>query len=320
MEYSRKKSCKQCRVAKTRCSLDSPKCSRCGKKRLICQYEHQSRRLGRSVPVQVSMFHSWLVETNTVTQNDQAEPEQEILTVPITSKQSSLEFRTSLGTLPDGINELGPVDWSSDSQPASITEDVSVNWGAVSGNDLETLQLDTEKDNICSFTPPSSGPTQGIGNEGVVPNQIIPLIAENGAGIMPVSAFTIMQNTEPYSESWQGLGNVTMLPNILNRKEPGKMWELTAMNYIWATIESYPVHFKQNRLPPFIHNSCLLNGTVSSERGFADLPEPLANCKGILPLYSQKTAGSRFLVLKTTFQEITRLNEEVRQEQEYTKR
>lgn len=103
-----------------------------------------------------------------------------------------------------------------------------------------------------------------------------------------------------------------MLPKILTRKQPSKMWELIAMNHIWATMESYPLDFAQSRLPPFIHHSCLLSSVSSSVKNFGNLPEPLVNCGGILPLHYQQSAGSRYLALLTTSQEVNRLNDEVR--------
>jgi hypothetical protein len=63
MEYSRKRSCNQCRQAKTRCSLDPSVCSRCQKRKLDCQYEQQPRNRNNTPAVEGGVFHSWLPGT-----------------------------------------------------------------------------------------------------------------------------------------------------------------------------------------------------------------------------------------------------------------
>jgi hypothetical protein len=65
MEYQRKKSCKQCRLSKTRCNLAKPHCQRCGRRNLPCKYEHQatSQASASSSNNDGALFHSWVAGT-----------------------------------------------------------------------------------------------------------------------------------------------------------------------------------------------------------------------------------------------------------------
>jgi hypothetical protein len=80
---------------------------------------------------------------------------------------------------------------------------------------------------------------------------------------------------------------------------------------MWATIESYAVGLDKNVLPPFIHRSIATKELGGREIDFVNLPEPLANCKQIVPMYFQKTPASRSLVAKTMILEVQRLHNEV---------
>lgn len=68
-EQSRKKTCKQCRVAKTRCDLRVPTCGRCEKKRFGCGYEKPTWDVNSANSSSDGLYRTWLVESKTSTQD-----------------------------------------------------------------------------------------------------------------------------------------------------------------------------------------------------------------------------------------------------------
>jgi len=65
MEYQRKKSCKQCRLSKTRCSLAKPHCQRCERRNLPCKYEHLTINQSAAPAANDDgiLYHSWVAGT-----------------------------------------------------------------------------------------------------------------------------------------------------------------------------------------------------------------------------------------------------------------
>jgi hypothetical protein len=101
------------------------------------------------------------------------------------------------------------------------------------------------------------------------------------------------------------------LPTILDRKKCLKPSSMMVDNHTWATIESYAYEFNKEILPPFIHRSTATKELGGRDIDFFNLPEPLANCKQIVPMYFQKIPASKPLILKTLILEVQRLRDEV---------
>jgi hypothetical protein len=114
MENSRRKSCVQCRAAKARCSLATPHCLRCEKKRLSCKYEQQ---LQSETFQQVTPYHTWLAGTSS------SEPQpRALVTNPMASSTNDNERNSEIPNFDmfsnmaaDTIFPPG-LDWSSDRQ------------------------------------------------------------------------------------------------------------------------------------------------------------------------------------------------------------
>lgn len=100
---------------------------------------------------------------------------------------------------------------------------------------------------------------------------------------------------------------------MLFRKKPrNTVSALIAGDHIWSNITSYAKDFAETRRPPFIHNHALTDQQDGYHLNTSGLPEPLANCASIVPMFLTKTPQSTPFVLRTIFQEVERLCNEVR--------
>jgi hypothetical protein len=126
MEYFRKKACNQCRLAKTRCSLDTSTCSRCQKRKLPCKYEHRPCSSRGTPSVDAGLFHSWLGGSNpacpspTEHGNSSTFSLSEPFKPPGTISGTSdiLEFHLPPDPVPNSLSEM--IDWNT-FQNAGIT-------------------------------------------------------------------------------------------------------------------------------------------------------------------------------------------------------
>ena len=301
MDFSRRKSCAQCRLAKTRCNLDSPTCSRCRKKRLQCKYEHRIEP-STSPLARNNAFHSWLASTNTadgsapidIGENElQCEfRDSEYLDFPVlsdagfdhTSAQLPIEWGTRQGiseaSLADGTE--GPLR----SLPGQITDEESMFWIGYQPSPLANDNTSTSAQRIS--------------------------VSARKADVSSISS--AMKNTSRLViASWQALRETTDdMPTLLNRKKPTTMSSLMIGNFMWAKLESYAIQFGSGSLPPFIHRNFCADNTEGGSLHFNKLPEPLANCFNIVPLYMRKTPTTEALAFKTLILEIQRLYDEVR--------
>jgi Fungal Zn(2)-Cys(6) binuclear cluster domain len=301
MDFSRRKSCTQCRLAKTRCNLDSPTCSRCRKKRLQCKYEHRIEP-STSPLAQNNAFHTWLASTNAADGSASLDfNESELLCERRDSEY--LELPLPSGAVLDSLSAPLPVEWTT---RQGITE----TW----------LPETTER-------PPESAPGQTMDQEGMfwIEYQHSPL-ANDGTSTpaqrMPASArevdvFSIssaMKNTSKLVlASWQALRETTDdFPTLLSRKKSTTMWSLMTGNFMWTTIESYAVQLGNGSLPSMIHRTFCANNPGSQCLDLNKLPEPLANCFNIIPLYIRKAPTTEALAFKTLVLEIQRLYDEAR--------
>jgi Fungal Zn(2)-Cys(6) binuclear cluster domain len=301
MDFSRRKSCIQCRRAKTRCNLDSSTCSRCRKKRLQCNYEHRTAP-STSPSVQNNMFHSWLASTNAAGGSAPVDINQNEL--PCESRDSEyLELPVLFDAVFDELSAPLPMEWST---RQGIPEAGLAN--ATEGPTRSAPGHSTDGESMfwIEYQP------SPLANDSIsAPPQHNSVSAKKGDVSSLSSA---MKNTSKLLlASWQALRDtIGDLPTLLNRKKPTTMLSLTIGNFIWATIESYAIQLGRRSLPPFIHRSSCASEIGDRCLDFDKLPEPLANCYNIIPLYMQKTPITQPLAFKTLILEIQRLYDEVR--------
>jgi hypothetical protein len=313
MESTRKKSCRQCRIAKTRCSLTKPNCSRCVSKRLTCNYENRRRSRSHTPnpaqAVEDDMFHSWLAATKpglaSAFREDPATTQsKQTGGVPVASSRffELQDFDIPLDNLLGADSHL----WNSAGPRTSPTVrlfDIGLDEQAP-----EHLQQSTEKDALdsaCWFEASTQSPQRS------------PSVHHMSTNVNDENAFltnllsAMKESSQSVMVEWKTLSNFKGYPNILNRKLPTKVSTLTVGNFLWSTIESYATGFGSSQLPPFIHRRNLKKEIGGRHEDSANYPEPLANCEQIVPMFLNKTPSSKQLVMKTFILEVQRLHNEV---------
>jgi len=309
MEHSRKKSCKECRYAKTRCDLKA-RCARCEKKGFACTYEQPTWASMPAAPDPNELFRTWLVETNTT------EPD-------VSGKASHFQEAAGMTATPGQPHrKIHAVPVYEDSQedltrrgaarPSAATRDA--NDQTLNGVPDPVLAMPDAHD-ACTF-----GPIPGCSNEELLEkmnaqNALLQRALQEDANMIgtvaPEPETSMMEITSSLGH-WKTMDSVSeMLPNILNRKKVNKVWELTNANNIWSQIKTYPMEFCKGRLPPFIHRSSLPGRSQSTTTEF-NLSEALANFDGIAGMYFKKTSACHNIVLNAMFHEVNALNDEVR--------
>ena len=309
MEHSRKKSCKECRYAKTRCDLRA-RCARCEKKGFACTYEQSTWASMPAISDSSELFRTWLVETNTTGPD-------------ISSKACNCEKAAGVTATPGQPHpKTHAVPVYEDSQQEIMLRSAAIPPAATrDGNERrlngvpDPVLAMPDAHDACTF-----GPIPGCSNEELLEkmntqNALLQRALQEDASMTGTMAHepatSIIENTSSLGH-WKIMDSVSeMLPNILNRKKVNKVWELTTTNNIWSQIKTYPMEFCKGHLPPFIHGSNLPSHWQSTNTD-SDLPEALANFRGIAGMYFQKTPACHNIVLNAMFHEVNALNDEVR--------
>jgi hypothetical protein len=256
------------------------------------------------------MFHSWLMGTERSTTPIIRDEDlvRRNMASPSNRNSEMPEFAIS-GTSLNSIYQPD-MDWSLNPTMMSMPE---LSAGHVNLDILDqvidTTQLDTT-DSICWLERSASRSVQGDANPSTQ-REIAAITAGEGAEFLTRLSFAMKQSEQNTSANWDALRNANRLPNILERRETANISERLKENFMWLKIVSYATDFASSILPPFIHQMYLLKDPSRGIHDFANLPEPLSNCRSIVPMYLQKTPSCKNLVLKTLLLEVQRLHNEV---------
>ncbi|KAM3070494.1 hypothetical protein ACMFMG_010317 [Clarireedia jacksonii] len=284
MPVPRKKSCAQCRRAKSRCSLTSPICSRCTSKRLKCDYsealESASNLDGR----------------NALWQNRS-----------VTAALSPLRGSTPVGDL---VGERATVSNVFEFNMPGLGGDVELfpefDWNSQSpgifGNQDLGMNFHTEGDLTSSSTASSTLLLPRSSNSEIDIEDL-----EESHAIFE-DLFISWKVTCP----WPDPSKVPKrFQQLLSKRTMKTLPETLSANHVYSTLVTYPALLNTGSLPPFIHP------TVQSIEGYSSihtlLPEPLANCSSFVAMFLSKTPTSTPFVLRTLQNEIERLRNEYRQ-------
>lgn len=271
--------------------------------------------------VQDSMFHSWLMGTegtSTPSITHQQSPSmmqttRAPKTIPVEDNRNSEPdgFLESSGSLSNQIYQAD-MDWTFNHAFISMPEPATsadVTLTAVNQSH-ENSQTD-RSDEICWLRSSTTNTRSADGNESNS-DEPIAITADDDLGFLSEMCLAMKDNTIFVNTSWQSMGTlIDHLPAILGRREAVNISQRVKMNFLWSKVESFAIDFNRSILPPFIHQRLLLKDVDSQVFDFANLPEPLANCKNIVPMYMQKTPACTKLVLKTLLLEVQRLHTEV---------
>jgi hypothetical protein len=297
MESSRKKSCKQCRIAKTRCNRALPLCSRCESRRLPCKYEPQVRSHKPPPPRGGGSFHSWATTTNSTStaakagegaglQVEQGKPS--LLSTTNLGVPESVDFNLSAIPALEGDFVAG-MPWDDNSVTWPMLQDSTEGEGMSAEQHLGRFLESTEEDlqNSISWFEFASG-TPVHTEKGTTPQlkSTMPTKAKDQTDILSDVSLAMSRSSNVIQASWDALKKIrNTSPNLLNRKEDSTMSSLMTGNLQWATIQSYVTAFADGILPPFIHRSCAVKSLQGQNTEHSDLPESLANCRSVVEMY-----------------------------------
>ncbi|KAI1276029.1 hypothetical protein F5Y07DRAFT_399802 [Xylaria sp. FL0933] len=316
MPISRKKACEQCRLAKTRCSLD-PVCLRCLNRGLGCKYSGGSFGIGPYTRPQLpgaeqipSLAAPVLTTEPLFSQFSNPGPGasslrlEEVFTEEHMSAVNNSEIDTSWGQvawnrgmgtpLLSPSRDLSHHEGSHD-MPLDLYPTFTIPWDFTRGSRLSSLQS--------SVLPPPR------------PDQPIETAAKGLP--QPDRPSSPSEEIESPKEIESTIAvYVERYEHLLARRRGATNERPLMAKIIQGQLKNYPMMLiRGSRLPPFIYPQCILNNKLSHSCTAASgthqcLPEPLANCAALTQMfYSCRSGNSRF-VWKAIYDENRRLYKE----------
>ncbi|KAH8817281.1 hypothetical protein F5884DRAFT_247011 [Xylogone sp. PMI_703] len=277
MPLSRKRSCAQCRKAKTRCSLTLPQCIRCAERDMGCDYgSHAPSRpspsptiLRRNKAARIRDLHQQEVHS------DQYYP-------PV-----STEPRSSHPAAPSLEQVL----------PRTIGSDLD--WATFNLNGIAT---DTFLDLNATTMPITA--CQGLAHLFETPQECN--TAQSPTHLVEPS-YTSGSTTIDLDHDPQAL--------VLTRRTPLTACAFLATRTLLGQIEGWPTMLVSGlTLPPFIHSRCAMNDGVpygcASKGSHHCLPRSLSICASLVNMFQSRTTTNNDFVWDTIYSEVTRLRQE----------
>jgi hypothetical protein len=338
MPISRQKSCEQCRLAKTRCSLDTI-CSRCVDRGLSCKYAGgPSYRMSP-----YSRHRLFELEQNSNPSLNPAittpTPQSGSFRLPDSEVPHS-DFGNIRGKAPV-LDNIDRHDLASD----QINASQSVSWQQASwGRSEETTHPHMTGE--CSNVEVTNSPSWDMLSTSMFPWYFLATSSLGHNQAMTGSTATVAATSEQADEdvsrtvrlpqpnfaSSQGEASEqsTEVPDgsivavygrrfkhfLALRRAPTPEKSLMT-RVLFGQIANYPRMLVQgSRLPPFIYPPCALNNRLPHQCTALNgshqcLPEPLANCAVLTQMFFSRNTGNAQLVWKTIYNEQKRLYEQV---------
>ncbi|KAI0478079.1 hypothetical protein F4859DRAFT_46683 [Xylaria cf. heliscus] len=316
MPISRKKACEQCRLAKTRCSLENV-CSRCRSRGLTCEYNGGPSRLGPYTRPHPSGTERHLSLANPA-----------VTTESLSSLFTSSDL--SVPCLDFGLGDLLREDLTLDNNQLA-------NWDSGQVNEPRGIALDRGTWNRSEAARPApivdsplletpTGPTINgrpasalsggfTGTSQSADSQInghsVPSLENSAESVATAKGLTQLDcplSPEGEGEVSSDMEDDTTVVIKENRYQSfetlrrGITTERALMARILSSqVENYPRMLIQgSRLPPFIYPQCVLNNTLCHQCVAVNgthqcLPEPLANCAALVRMfYSRNSSNAQF--------------------------
>jgi hypothetical protein len=259
MPVSRKRSCVECRSARTRCSLEVPKCSRCKSRNYRCSY-----RTEPTVP-EASSITSSLMDT--------------------TASNPGLSDSTHLPVQTEPSSEANTPQRMSTSFTDMVTQRMIENNDSLFASESSTLEhLDWNNGQRSSKL--IRGHDENIGASTIEAINETPFAVDESENLFA----WLQQSTEApviplirQGDIWCGT-TPKLNPKLLRPKVGFNMGSSLVSNYLIHKITSWPdLLLEENSLPQFIHWHCSSADTQSYLPGVTafQLPEPLAICSSM---------------------------------------
>ena len=315
MPVSRKKSCRQCRVAKARCNLSFPCCSRCSERGLQCNFE--------TAPPDHTphLSHHQTQELRPDFGASSSSPPREH------SRQTLADFIEA--TMDDGHApglEQGIEPLGSDRQDPGLVQvhdlahDATFDWNAAERLFSGSSPMDLVDSSLGGPSIDLEQPIESTSSSR--PGRLVDYLQVRS--LSPEQAGNYHQTGLPFPrqntislEIEKGVAFIysTVCSNLMAPKKPKSTQSFLMRQVIWGQIRNYPKMIIEGQLPPFIYPSCVLDDKlprVCAVNGAHDcLPEPLAICSSLVRMFYSRTASTSAFIWKSIYKELDRLRSEV---------
>lgn len=309
MPVPRRKSCNQCRSAKTRCSLSLP-CMRCSRRNIACEYA-----------------------SSTLRRTTRTYPEIRPLRSTSTGPSSSLTSTSPMGILDAGLgmSSATPITFplsimsSSLVSGPSVADAFSSEWGLNPGV-LEGFQLPTGVTNNDTCPAASVNAFDATLSREAEVSSSPPWARLGLESVRNILVSAEQTETGHKVDSLLGPGSSiaiwasqTYLYSPLSQKHLSRVpTTLLTTKLLLGQICDYPKMMIQGpQLPPFIHPRCTMGFQTEPSCPSAGphrcLPEPLAICSTLIRSFYERTPQSSSFVWRNIYAEQHRLHQEVRQ-------
>lgn len=300
MPLSRKKSCVQCRRAKTRCTLSLPRCSRCLSKGLPCEYA------GAALPRVAPYPMLPLADSTPILPHSDTLPHAGDVRVLAAGHggQAAAPDYTMLDPL-DMVSSSSSVTASSSSagQMAAPLHSARADWPLLDPShettlDTSAMGLIEPHPNIFTFlnsitmnTPSESDEgTHHLRNPG------------SGSGSGSTQSDFLLHDKQP--------------SRILTRRRALTASSVLTTRTILGQVRSYPAMMVSGHaLPPFIHSRCTLDDGLTydcARQGrHVCLRKTLSVCASLVGMWVDRTPVSGGFVWETIYNEVARMHREV---------
>ncbi|KAK9481821.1 hypothetical protein V1527DRAFT_478423 [Lipomyces starkeyi] len=306
MPAIRKKVCSQCREARTRCSLDIPKCKRCLGRNFKCDYTETRRGVDRA---------PWRRAAELPTFFTDPVPEfLESLTGTDVAQRSSGQRNNDIRDNEELVSET---DWNEDIIVAENTRAMLQSSGEIC-TDTTILSYESQNDaSTNDFRSPLS--TEFVFNL----QELLTHYSPNNTGtfdeFLPIGGWLSPINPSITDYPLTSAGAGRNRPLLLTQKKTSTISQSLSSNHLFKVLLSYPTDLLSGiSLPPFIHphTYCPLNRSkcaCDSVLVHHFFPTPLANCISIMHMWQTRTPESKALVWRTIMSEQQRLSNEYHQ-------
>ncbi|KAK5633030.1 hypothetical protein RRF57_008744 [Xylaria bambusicola] len=325
MPISRKKACEQCRLAKTRCSLD-PVCFRCSNRGLECRYARDSWRPNPYTrPHLVGSGHSpSVVNTGFPTES---------LSALFNRSSPGATNLTAEGATSDGLTYTLNNNESYHWDVSLVNDHLSTSWSQLLWNKdkgLTSPPLPAEVPRDTAFIPTPTLRWDSIGESQlktpqrthtsvIATDQSVEITAPTQT---PLRA-DFVSSSRSEDEEAEEIENDTTIGIYVKRyghvvtNRRGMTNERSLMaRILLGQVQNFPVMLiRGSRLPPFIYPQCVLNNKLfhcctAIDGTHQCLPKPLANCAILTRMFYDHNPGNAQIVWKAMYDEQRRLYEE----------
>jgi hypothetical protein len=327
MPLPRKKSCKQCRVAKTRCSLTLPHCIRCQSRGLSCDYSeaypqaHYSNQRVRSSPLANTGGPAAPLQT---AYGSGGEGSHLIAGDNIQSGSLGYSGSTSESALDAQLfhdisdDLMAELDWNFENIPSEAplrtaeAENIFVQSSSNSSR-TEASMLPSSWQSQSSSRSSNDKEVSSDESSAYVAS------APNSTEQTQLSWQPWEQQLEKYIPKPIARANFKRhglsYPGIMTTKQISNFGPSLAMNFIENAINTYPDMLTTGAvLPPFVHRHAAMDPhhcDCCDDPKHRKLPEPLAICSSIVHMFRSKTDSNNDFVMRTLMAEQQRLYNEV---------